>query len=209
MIPSLETDHSTQLIDRYAQTVNVPAGARLFSEGDPCEQYVLVRSGTAVVQKLTANGQEMVLYKIEAGQSCILTTSCLIAHEHYPADGYAESDLEIALLTRKDFYRAMDESAEFRSGVLQAFGQRVSELIQLVQSVAFGDISQRLADYLLHHHENAVLHTTHQKLASSLGTAREVVSRHLKDWERKRMLQLARGSITLIDLDALRRKTGG
>lgn len=203
--PDTLTDNQA-VLERYAQQLTIAAGTRLFSEGDPCEQYVLVRSGTAVVQKLTASGQEMVLYKIEAGESCILTTSCLIAHEHYPADGYAETDLQVWLLSRKDFHLAMDESAGFRSDVLSAFGHRVSDLIQLVQSLAFGDINQRLARYLLNHQRDSGIAVTHQKIASALGTAREVVSRHLKDWERGGLLQLERGHIHVREAKKLAEK---
>ncbi len=183
-----------------AMRMQVKRGSVLFRDGDACNGYVLVVSGSVRVQKIDPQGHEIVLYRVEEGQSCMLTTTCLLGHQTYPAEGVAESDVDLVLLPRDAFDRALSDSPKFRQFVMARIGERISDLMLLLEDVAFGRKDARLAAFLLKQAAESgdQLQITHRELAVELGTAREVVSRLLKDFERKGMVALGRNRITLL-----------
>ncbi len=186
--------------------VTIPEGVTLFNEGESCSSYLLVLDGSVRVQKISESGREIVLYRVEAGQSCVLTTACLLADERYHAEAVTESAVTAAALPCGAFRRALDLSPGFRQFVFASYGSRVADLLTLIDAVAFGRMDERLADRLLELGGAAgETRATHQALARELGTAREVVSRLLKEFERRGWVRLHRGRIELCDCAALRR----
>ncbi len=199
------TDSAWQELMQKAQLRNIPAGTVLFYSGDRAAQYVLVLEGSIKVQKITENGREIVLYRVEPGETCVLTTNSLLAMDTYPAEGIAETAVKAVVLPSSAFQQAMADSPSFRQFVFSVYGRRLSDLILLVEEVAFGRMDQRLAQFLLHQaEEGEVLQLSHQELAAELGTAREVVSRLLKEFERRGWVSLARRQITVVDKPAMR-----
>ena len=188
-----------------AHSVQVSGGTALFRDGGPCEAYLLVVEGTVRVQKIAPNGREIVLYRVGAGETCILTTSCLLARRNYPATGIAETDVQGVAIPAAAFRHALATSDPFREFVFAEYGRRIADLIVLVEEVAFGRLDVRLAQRLLSHVRgtDSVIRTTHQDLAAELGTAREVVSRQLKEFERRGWVGLHRGRIELMDRPSL------
>lgn len=192
------------MLRQSLQAVRIPAGRRLFADGDPCQAFLLVRDGCIRVQKVAENGREIVLYRVEGGQTCILTTVCLMAHRDYGAEGIAEQDIEGAILPAAAFSRLLADSAVFREFAFTAYATRVSDLLLLIEDVAFGRIDSRLAAVLVARGgEDGVVIATHQDLAAELGSAREVISRQLKDFERRGWIALQRGRLTVRDRAAL------
>ncbi|MDQ6964817.1 MAG: Crp/Fnr family transcriptional regulator [Mariprofundales bacterium] len=193
-------DAAWQTAAAKAVRMQVKMGSVLFRDGDSCKGYVLVVSGSIRVQKIDPNGHEIVLYRVEDGQSCMLTTTCLLAKQSYPAEGVAESDVDLVLLPLEEFDSALSGSSEFRCFVMTNIGQRIGDLMVLIEDVAFGRKDVRLAALLLKNGAKSgdVLQLTHRELAVELGTAREVVSRLLKDFERRGMVRLGRNKITLL-----------
>jgi len=185
-----------------AQTMRVKPGYVLFRDGSPCKAYVLVISGSIRVQKMDPEGREIVLYRVEDHQSCMLTTTCLIGQQDYPAEGVAETDVELVILPAETFQTALAESRGFRSFVMRAIGQRIAELMALIEDVAFGRMDVRIARLLLSRSSDS-LYATHQEISTELGTAREVVSRVLKNFERQGWISLGRGCIKMLDRDGL------
>ncbi|SDH73811.1 Crp/Fnr family transcriptional regulator [Roseospirillum parvum] len=189
--------------------VRLPAGSRLFGMGSPCQGYLMVLAGSVRVQKVGESGREIVLYRVEAGQTCVLTTACLLTGADYDAEGIAETEIEGVMLSDGTFQALLAGSAPFRACVFGAFAARLSDLLELVEDVAFGRLDVRLAQALTRGLAEAAaassLKTTHQDLASELGTAREVISRQLKEFERRGWVALGRGRIELLDPAALRR----
>ena len=183
-----------------AQEVTLPPGTSVFHSGDACRSFLFVLEGSVRVQKIAENGREIVLYRVVRGETCLLTTTCIIARERYPAEGVTETEVRAAALPDDTFYKALALSAEFRAFVFAAFGARLTELMLLIEAISFGRGDARLARRLL---ESATssdeVVATHQELAAELGTAREVVSRFLKEFERRGLVQLARGRILIAD----------
>jgi CRP/FNR family transcriptional regulator len=189
-----------------ATRITAPAGTVLFRPGDACALYLLLTEGTVRVQLVTAGGHQIVLYRVEQGQSCVLTTSCLIAHEEYAAEGIAETAVSGLGLTPAMFERLLADSPEFRRLVFTDFGHRLADLMVLLNEVAFRRIDARLADWLVltSAREGPSIRHTHQEAAVELGTAREVVSRQLKEFERQGLVSLSRGRIEVLDSGTLR-----
>jgi CRP/FNR family transcriptional regulator len=187
------------------QPMTVPAGTVLFDEHQPCQGFPFVLVGSIRVVKLATNGRELPLYKVLPGESCIITSSCLLGHADYNARGVTESDTTLVLLPRALFDEMLDVTA-FRDFVFDLFAERISELMQLVEEVAFRKLDQRLANLLLG--KGRQLHTTHQQLADELGSVREMVSRLLKGFADQGLVRLGREQIEILDPAGLRKIAG-
>ena len=186
-----------------ASVMSVPAGAVLFDENQPCQGFPLILSGSIRIIKAAPNGRELQLYRVTPGESCILTSSCLLGHTRYHARGIAEQALEIVLLPAASFNTLLGSHEAFRSYVFHLFSDRLTDLMQLVSAVAFQKLDQRLARLLIS--KSHPIHTTHQALADELGSAREMVSRLLKGFAEQGWVKLGREQIDITDAVALRK----
>jgi CRP/FNR family transcriptional regulator len=196
-----------QQLREQLQLVRLPAKGDVFRLGDPCGSYLVVVKGIVRVQALSASGREVVLYRVTDGQSCVITTACLISGDAYPAEGVTESETTALAVPQGVFAEALARSAAFRRFVFYSQGKRLSDLIQRIEDVAFGRVDGRLARMLLDRgkgNEGAV-RATHQQLASELGTAREVISRQLKAFEKQGWIRVQRGSVEVLQPQALAR----
>jgi len=189
-----------------ATLANIPAGQQVFSSGTACENYLLLLSGSVKAQLLSKNGREVFLYQVLPGDSCVLTTSCLLSGDSYPAEAFTETDASAFVISSHAFYRCMEKSAFFREFVFKNFATGLSNVIGRMDEVVFSGIDSRLAKELLSAHSD-ILKITHQELATKLGSVREVISRHLKQFEAKGWVSLSRGTIGIIDTEALKKLT--
>lgn len=187
-----------------AQMLRIKKGGRLYADGAPCDRYLLIAEGSIRVQKVTPGGHEIVLYHLGPGQACELTTACIIGGRKYPAEAIAETAVRVISIARTDFDELVAECAPFREFVYQHVQRGITELVALVEEVAFGHMDARLAQCLLRlAGGETVVRMTHHALAAELGSVREVVSRLLKKFERQRWVQLHRGRIDILDRAAL------
>ncbi|WP_414461514.1 Crp/Fnr family transcriptional regulator [Hyphomicrobium sp. DY-1] len=195
----------TNLLLRTSMVVDLPAGTRIFGPGQSPENYLLLLEGTVRVQQVSENGREIVLYRVAAGQSCALTTACLMGYEDYQAEGVAETAVTAVAIPRATFDEAIARSAAFRKFVFTAFSVNVTTLFKLIEEVAFSRIDERLAQRLLQLADAAGhIEITHQQLAAELGSAREVIGRQLNEFQRRGWGTTSRGSIDLTNPGALR-----
>lgn len=193
-----------QLIAR-SRIVTLPGGTVIFGPGQAPKAMLLLLEGAVRVQQTTENGREIFLYRVQAGESCVLTTACLLAYEDYTAEGVAETEVRAATLSREDFEAMIVESAEFRRFVFATYSRRITDLFTVIAEIAFRRMDVRLSALLVARAEGGVVQATHQALASELGTAREVVSRTLQEFARRGWLEQARGEIRLTAPSALAR----
>lgn len=177
--------------------LRLPAGAQLFAEHQHCPGFPLILTGTIKVVKSTAGGREMLLYRVGPGGSCIITSSCLLGRAPYSARGVAETPLSLLALPTAMFEQLVAENRLFRDFVFHLFAERIAELMQLVEEVAFHRLDQRLAKRLLA--KGDAIHATHQLLAEELGSVREIVSRLLNGFAAQGLVALGREHITIID----------
>lgn len=179
----------------------------LFEEGSACRGFPLVLEGRVRVAKTSASGREIVLYRLYPGEACVLTSSCLLARVHYGARGTAEGDTVLALLPRGRFDALLAGSPAFREYVFRVIGERIAELMQLVEAVAFHRLDRRLAALLLG--RGNPVYGTHQALAEELGSVREIVTRLLRQFAESGLVALGRGRIEILDAAGLRRIASG
>lgn len=185
--------------------IRLARGFEPFRAGSPCESYLFLLSGHVRVQILSESGRELVLYRIGPGETCILTTACLLGGNGYPASAVAETDVEVAVLPEPLFAELLDRSAAFRRFVFRAYARRLVDLMSLIDDVVFRRLDVRLANFLLAASTDGPrIDTTHYQMAVELGSAREVISRQLKEFERRGWVALGRGAIEITDPDALR-----
>jgi CRP/FNR family transcriptional regulator len=192
------------LLAKHSRIVEAPIGTMGYSEGMPCNAYVMRLAGQSRVYKISISGREILLYRVAAGETCVLTTTCLLGRSDYPASTVVEEPIRDVIIPATAFHQMMVESSVFRHFVMKDYGALISHLIVLLDEVAFHNLDARLAKLLL---DEAGTKTskTHQQIADELGTAREVVSRQLKRLENKGYVSLGRGYIEVLDKEALRK----
>lgn len=166
---------------------------------------MLVTDGSLRVEKTTSNGHEIVLYHVGPGKTCELATCSLLSQHQLTAHAVAETPLTVVRIANGSFRNALEQSPGFRNFIYGSINDGLSGLIGILEQVAFTPTHERLASFLLNATESQhSINLTHQALANELGTAREVVSRLLKDFERHGWVQLSRGEIVVIDASGLR-----
>ncbi|MBO6562470.1 MAG: Crp/Fnr family transcriptional regulator [Nisaea sp.] len=189
---------------RQSRVVEVPQGTVIFGPGKAPENLLLLLAGVVRVQQVAENGREIVLYRVHAHESCVLTTACLLAYEDYSAEGIAETDVTAVAIPRSVFDEMIARSADFRRFVFTAYSRRITDLFMVIEEIAFRRLDLRLAAKLLERKDAAgdVL-LTHHQLATELGTAREVVSRQLQEFIRRGWVTAGRGRVHVTDAEAL------
>jgi CRP/FNR family transcriptional regulator len=185
-------------LTRTLQWVRMPREAVLFAAGDACRGFPLLVSGEVQVMRSTPDGHEIELYRIHPGESCIVSTSCLLGEAAYPARGQALSDVVLAVLPHDLFDTLIASHAPFRRYVFGRFAERLAQMMQRVEEVAFRSLTRRIAALMLSVPEGH-LEITHEKLAAQIGASREAVSRALKKLEDAGCLRLTRGRIDTAD----------
>ena len=204
--PALAAAGRTTLdaVARRATVHRVPAGAQLFSEQQPCSGFPLVLAGEVSVAQHYANGREMQLYRVGPGEACVLSSSCLLGQSRYPASGVARTDVELAVLPPSEFRALVVEDAAFREYVFSLFGERLAALLSLVEAVTSQKLDRRLAALLVRRaDESPTIRATHQAIADELGSVRENVTRLLRGFEDRGLVELGRERIRVADRDGL------
>ena len=196
-------------IAESASVVRLNPGDYFLREGDSCANFAVLVSGRMRVFKLGENGHEITLYQVGAGDACPLNVSCILSDRPVPAMAKVEEAVEALVIPAPTFRRWMGQHEALRTFVFQMFADRLTEVMSLVEEVAFRRMDQRLARRLhdLLVQDGAVrgsVEITHAELAADLGTAREVVSRLLKEFERLGVVTLSRGRIALKNAALLR-----
>ena len=195
-----------QRVAEQMQVIEVPSGTVLFDEHQPCTGFPFLLKGAVRVLKSAANGRELPLYRVLPGETCIISSSCLLGHIAYNARGIAQGDTSLVVLPRPLFDELLATSG-FRNFIFQLFAERMADLMQLVEEVAFRKLDQRLAALLLG--KGRTVHATHQQLADELGSVREMVSRLLKGFSDQKLVTLGREQIEILDPPRLRELAAG
>lgn len=184
-------------LETRSRLVHLTAGTHVFEAGQRAQNMLLLLAGSVRVQQVSDTGREVFLYRVHAGESCILTTACMLADENYAAEGIAETDIEAIVIPRPVLDDLTGRSIQFRTFVFRTYSRRIADLFALIDDIVFQRIDVRLAERLLELEQNGVIHSTHQALAVELGTAREVISRTLGEFHRRGWVETARGEIRI------------
>lgn len=204
--PALDVDKQfVRTLLHQSVYTQVPPGVVIAEPGIKCAQLALVMSGLVRVYKLAESGREITLYRIEPGETCVLTTSCILNTTVFTALAVTETPVNAIMLPATLVRNWLDHYGCWRTFVFALVTQRLDDLMTTIDEIAFRRMDSRIVDWLI---KNAglqqVVNTTHQKIADDLGTSREVVSRILKDFELRGAIELRRGEVRLNNHEQLR-----
>ena len=189
---------------RSAFLAQIPAGRDVFLEGDRIEAIALLISGVVRVYKIGETGRQITLYRFGNGSSCILTANAILSQNTFPAIATVEEDAEAVMIPAGVFREWVKRFDFWRDFVFDLLSQRLSTVMQIVDEVVFQRMDRRVASLMLNRgrSENPI-RITHQEIASELGSSREVISRLLEDFIAEGSIHAGRGSIEILDFEAL------
>lgn len=197
---------SPQRHNARALDMVVRKGETLYRAGDACRRLFLLREGVVRVQAVSRTGREIVLYRVRPGEICMMTAASLMSGMAYRADAIVETDARMHVLSATEFEERLGDDPIFRKFVLSSLARRMHGVVHLLQDIAFEGVGGRLAALLVARIDgDGMVHDTHEALALELGSAREVISRRLKDFEQKGWVELGRGSLRVTDAASLER----
>ena len=183
-----------------ARLLEAAPDTTLFSGNATCNNFMLILEGTIRIYQTAEDGREITLYRVEAGDLCILSLNSLLKNKSFNAIAVTESNVRALVISSTSFKAMMNEIEPFRDYVISTLTERLCETIYLIQDTAFNHLNMRLAcmlGSLFERNQGSTLKITHQELAFELGTTREVISRILKEFERQNCVKLSRGYIEL------------
>jgi CRP/FNR family transcriptional regulator len=189
-----------ELLDSIGQleVKEIGPGEVILKEREYIKVVPLVLEGSIKLRKLDATGREIIFYHIEPGESCILSiTSCLHEKESH-AEAIIEKSTRLIVVEAHHVRSWMNQFPSWRKFIVKLYYERMAELMTLLDSVIFKSVDDRLIQYLDDKAIDHEIEITHQQLASKLGTAREVISRLLKQMEKAGQIALERGKIKII-----------
>ena len=185
--------------------VHINSGSFICMEGDETQVLPLVLEGTARVFYIGDRGREITLYRIEKGESCILTASCIMSHHVFPAHAVAEGDIEAIGVPQASVRDWTSRYDPWRTFLFELLSRRLATVISTLDEIAFKRVDERIARFLLDGSsaENGRIESTHVAIASDIGSSREVVSRILKDFEKRGFVDLGFKRIEVLDRPSL------
>ena len=203
------------MLKRFKETIKIrkyPIGTMILEAGATCTNMVFVLDGIIRVYKLSPEGKEITLYRLGNGETCVLSISCIMGDTNYPAIAEVEEEATLGIIPAEFYKELFLSEAACQEFIFNTISTRLQEVMLLIDEVVFKNMDTRLATYILQKlNENDMvgkLDMTHEKIALELGTAREVVSRLLKDFEKKNIVSLSRGRIIVKDKDSLNKIAG-
>ena len=178
---------------------DIPSETVILEEQAYINEVPIVIEGRIKVRKIDDSGKEIILYYINPGESCILSITSCINNKPSNAEAITNSETKIITISSKEVNEWMNLYKSWRSFVMKLYYARLDELLSLVDNVAFKQVDFRLYEKLKIYQQSQgnEIKITHQQLAYELGTAREVVSRLLKQLEKKNLIRLERGIIKI------------
>lgn len=200
------TDELRGKLEAAARIRRIKAGGQIFGAGQVPSGMLFLMSGTVRVHQRGDNGRDIMLYRVTGGESCVMTTAFLFTQHTYFAEGIADTEVVAAEVPRSTFDDLVSQSPEFREFVFQAYSYRIVDLFHVIDDVVFGRMDLRIAERLVQlSGADDEVKVTHHQLAAELGTAREVVSRQLREFQQRGWIEQGRGHVRLIEADALAR----
>lgn len=210
MIEGLQRNYSYLFEDALLNEISkigtykkVPEGFTLMDIGDKIKSMPLILSGAIKVMREDENGDDLILYFVEQGDTCAMTITCCMGETKSEIRAVAETDTRLIMIPIEKMQEWMKKYPSWQSFILQSYHERMTELLEAIDTIAFLKMDERLYKYLKDKamvNRDDHIKTTHQEIAQDLHTSRVVVSRLLKKLETEDKIKLNRNSIKIIEL---------
>ena len=204
----LAQEQKNLLLDQIRQ-VSYKSGEAVISEQNNCLGVLFILHGILRVYLLAEDGRQITIYRLHAGEPCVLAASCALTAITFDVQIDAEEDCELLLLPTSVFSRLMEENIYMEAFAYRLTTEHFSSVMGAMERIFFMTLEQRVAAFLID--ESAELGSpsvpfTQEKLAMAIGSAREAVSRILNQFSKEKSVALSRGCIQLLDKNALHQK---
>ncbi|WP_055446318.1 Crp/Fnr family transcriptional regulator [Lacinutrix mariniflava] len=196
-------DELLQEINKVGIYKELSEGTKLIEIGDYIKSMPLLIEGAIKILREDDKGDELILYFIEQGDTCAMTLSCCIGNSKSEIRAITETDTKLIMIPVEKMESWLGKYKTWQQFILQSYHDRMTELLEAIDTIAFLKMDERLFKYLkdkaMVNHSD-VIHVTHKQIAGDLHTSRVVISRLLKTLEIKGKIELYRNNIKIIDL---------
>lgn len=199
--PSLLDTDLIQGIKEHAEYREVDEGDLLMDIGTTIQSIPMIVTGSVKVMREDEDGNELLLYYVQPGETCAMSLTCCMAFKRSEIRAIAQEPVSM-LSIPVEFMDEWMKFRDWRSFVMNTYRMRFEELLEALDSIAFHRMDERVLKYLQEKGNSlntAEIHMSHQEIAVDLNSSREVISRILKQMERKNLVKLGRNKIQLLD----------
>jgi len=196
------TPQQQSLILGNVMAVNYKAGEKIHSGDNDCVGVLLIKRGELRTYILSEDGREITLYRLGPDDVCILSASCILQNITFDVHIDAECDSEVLLLNSTIFQEICNQSIYAENFSYKTTIDSFSDVMWAMQQILFMSFDKRLAIFLLDEisrNSSESIHLTHEQIAKYVGSAREVVSRMLKYFEKEGLVALSRGEVKVLN----------
>jgi CRP/FNR family transcriptional regulator len=201
-LPHLTDPKLLERLLEKGQFLIFESGKILMEPGQFIKAVPLVLEGSIKIMRVDEDGKELFLYYLEAGETCALSLTCCTAARPSEIKAIVEEKASLLFIPIQVHEQLVDEFKQWKEFVSTTYQHRFQEMLSVLDAVAFKRMDERLMSYIvtkMKQLKSNELHTTHQEIANELGTAREVISRLLKQLEKKKWIELGRNVIYIRD----------
>lgn len=190
-------------IDQVGTIKEVASGFKFIEIGDFIRFMPLLVTGVIKILREDSDGDELLLYYIEAGDTCSMTMACCLGEKQSEIRAIAETDSKLIMIPIRKMEEWTGKYRSWRNFVFDSYHNRLNELLHTVDSIAFMNLDERLLEYLkkkAEFNQGKLITNTHQEIAYDLHSSRVVISRLLKKMENMGKVKLHRNHIEIIAL---------
>lgn len=173
-----------------------------------CKGILIVRTGQVRIYILSEEGREVTLFRVNAGETCVLSASCLIDSIAFDVVIEATEDTEVLVVQTCAFFQVMGQNPEVELYLYKTATEHFSDVMWTMQQILFMRIDQRIAQFLwdeMVHKNTTLLQITHDEIAKYIGSAREVVTKVMKYLAQENVVALSRGKVEILDKEKLKK----
>ena len=210
MIQELKNNYGHLFEDALLNEINqvgtfkeIPAGFKMMEIGDYVKAMPLLVSGAIKILREDTDGDELLLYFLEKGDTCAMTLTCCVAQTKSKIRAIAETDSKLIMIPIQKMEEWSEKYKSWRHFVFESYNNRLNEMLETIDSIAFLKMDERLIKYLVEKvriSKNNTIYKTHQEIAYELHTSRVVISRLLKKLETLGKIELNRSYILIKDI---------
>jgi CRP/FNR family transcriptional regulator len=198
----LFTEDFLKELQKDGYLISIEAGEMIMDFGDTIQHMPLLLDGAIKVLREDEEGDELLLYFLESGDTCAMTMSCCMGDAKSKVRTVAERDSLLLMVPVDRMSSWIQDHSDWRAFIFDSYSARLSELLEAIDSLAFMNMHDRVYKYLKNKmlvNGDAELNVTHREIANDLHTSRVVISRVLKSLEREGRIALHRNRLEVLD----------